>query len=79
VTIRILKTLKSSLKKVTKIASYQFAQVALENELVAYILPVNIHFSFRITKMEIFDFFSSSSSNFFYSLQIIQKEVYFRR
>jgi hypothetical protein len=44
VTIRILKTLKKkTLKKVTKIASYQFAQVALENELVAYILPVNIH------------------------------------
>jgi hypothetical protein len=38
VTIRILKTLKKKpLKKVTKIASYQFAQVALENELVAYI------------------------------------------
>jgi hypothetical protein len=36
VTIRILKTLKKNLK-VTKIASYQFAQVALENELVAYI------------------------------------------
>jgi hypothetical protein len=47
VTIRILKTLKKkkkkTLKKVTKISSYQFAQVALENELVAYILPVNIH------------------------------------